>query len=262
MHTVSGGVNVGVSSSALKKTIDFFRPGIDYSLSEENGGYIDVLGPIDAISSRASHQVVQKKNFPRIYERIWRPVVSRMFFGLFGMGPRKERRITLEMLDVSPGNQVLDVGCGPGNYTRYLAEAGGDGLAVGADASGAMLAAGVRLSEGSNLAFVRADACALPFEDGVFDIVSCVGTIHMIESPMAALAEMMRMLAPGGRIGMMTTCGRSGAPARVRNGVTVFARDELPRALAAGGLVEIEQRVVKRAQFISARKPAEDPVGR
>lgn len=246
-----------MSSPTLKETIGFFQPGIDYSLPEGNDGYIDVLGSVDAISSRAGHQVVQKKYFPRIYERFWRPVVSRMFFGLFGMGPRKERRITLEMLDVSPGNQVLDVGCGPGNYTRYLASDSGDGLVVGADASGAMLAAGVRLGGGSNLAFVRTDACALPFENGVFDIVSCVGTIHMIESPLAALTEMVRMLAPGGRIGMMTTCGRKGAPAKVRSGITVFARDELPAALAAAGLVEIEQSVFYRAQFISARRPTE-----
>jgi SAM-dependent methyltransferase len=255
-------VEVRVSSSSLRKTIDFFQPGIEYTLSEGGSGYIDVLGSVDAISPRAGHQVVQKKNFPRIYERLWRPVVSRMFFGLFGIGPRKERHITLEMLDVSPGNQVLDVGCGPGNYTRYLAEAAGDGLVVGADASRAMLAAGVRLCEGSNLAFVRADACALPFEDGLFDIVACTGTIHMIESPLAALKEMARMLAPGGRIGMMTTCGRKGAPARVRKGITVFARDELPEALAAGGLVEIEQRVFGRGQFISARRPKEVQGGR
>ena len=259
---MSGGVDVGEFSPALKKTVDFFRPGVDYSLGEADGGYIDVLGSTDVIASLVSHQVVQKKNFPRIYERIWRPIVSRAFFGPFGMGPRKERRVTLEMLNVSPGDRVLDVGCGPGNYTRHLADASASGLVVGIDASSPMLAAGVRQSGGSNLAFVRADACALPFADGEFDVVSCVGTLHMTTDPTAALAEMVRVLAPGGRIGIVTTCGRRGADSRLRNGITVFARDEMPEALSAHGLVGVEQRVVWRAQFVAANNPEEDQVGR
>jgi SAM-dependent methyltransferase len=251
-----------VVSPAVKKTVEFFRPGVDYSLREADGDYVDVLGSTDVIAPRASHQVVQKKNFPRIYERIWRPIVSRGFFGPFGMGPRKERRVTLAMLNVSPGDRVLDVGCGPGNYTRYLAEASGNGLVVGADASGPMLAAGVRQGGGSNLAYVRADACALPFADGEFDVVSCIGTLHMTQAPMTALAEMVRVLAPGGRIGIVTTCGRRGAGSRLRSGITVFARDEMPEALRGHGLVGVEQRVVWRAQFVAADRLEGDRVGR
>lgn len=262
MHTVSGEINGGGSSPALKEALGIFQPSFDVSLLGVNGGFIDVLGSTDVIASRASHQVVHKKNFPRIYERLWRPIVSRVFFGLFGMGARKERQITLEMLDVAVGDRVLDVGCGPGNYTKYLADASGNGLVVGVDASGAMLTAGVRDGDASNLAFVRADACALPFIDRGFDVVCCVGTIHMIETPMAALGEMVRMLAPGGRIGIMTTCDRRSATTQERSGITIFARDDLPKALSAAGLVEVEQRVFRRAQLISARRPREDTVGR
>jgi SAM-dependent methyltransferase len=252
---VSGGADASVLSPALVKAIELFRPGVDYLAEETEDGYIDLLGSADPIDSRPSHQIVRKKNFPRIYERIWRPVVSRAFLGLFGMGSRKERRIMLEMLKVSHGDCVLDVGCGPGNYTRDLAAVSESGLVVGVDASDAMLAAGAKQGGHSNLAYLRADACVLPFVDGGFDVVCCVGTIHMTKSPMAALAEMTRVLAPGGRIAFLTTCNKAGVPSRVRNGITMFARDEIPDALAAHDLVGIEQRIVARGQFISAVRP-------
>lgn len=254
MHTVKQGVEAGELSPVLRQVAGLFRPGVDYPPREVDG-YIDVLGSTDALDSRPSHQVFQKKLFPSIYEHFWRPVISRAFFGLFGMGARKERQVTLEMLSVKSGDRVLDVGCGPGNYTRYLAAANGGELAVGVDASSSMLAAGVKAEGGSNLAFVRADASALPFKDDEFDVVSCVGTVHMTKTPLGSLAEMTRVLAPGGRIVIVTTCAPSGAPAHVKKGVTVFARDEVPKTLAGSGLVDIDQRVVSRAQFVSARKP-------
>jgi ubiquinone/menaquinone biosynthesis C-methylase UbiE len=183
--------------------------------------------------------------------------MSRFFLGPFGMGARKERELTLEMLNVSPGDRVLDVGCGPGNYTRYLAAASGDGLVVGVDASESMLATGARHAGNSNIAYVRADACALPFADAAFDSVCCVGALHMTQDPIAALEEMTRVLAPAGRMVIVTTCSPKDGPASTRNGITMFARKELPAMLAARDLVEIKQRVFGRAQFLSLRRPAE-----
>src|SRR4051812_35771203 len=79
-------------------------------------GCVDLLADRDAIGPHPGQQVFHKKFLAFIYERLWRPLVSRAFFGLFGPGPAAERRLTLGMLGVSPGDRVIDVGCGPGNY--------------------------------------------------------------------------------------------------------------------------------------------------
>ena len=60
------------------------------------------------------------------------------------LGPTEEHRIALAMLSISPGERVLDVACGPGNFTRDFALAAGDGLVVGIDSSETMLGVAVR----------------------------------------------------------------------------------------------------------------------
>ncbi len=220
-------------------------------------GYVDVLGDRDAIGPHRGQQVFRRRFLTVVYERFWRPLVSRFFFGFGGPTADEEKRLTVDLLEVSAGDRVIDVGCGPGNYTRDLASAAGGGLVVGIDASEAMVAAAAKRSANSNSAYLRADACALPFEDGAFDAACSVGVIHLIERPMLALEEMVRVLAPGGRLAVVASCARKGQPAHARGGVTVFAQDELTSALRDHGLVDIRQRIVRRGQFVSARKPKE-----
>lgn len=195
----------------------------------------------------------RSKLLPPIYERMWRPIISRRFFGR-DLPEDAERGITLEMLAISPGDSVLDVGCGTGNYTRHLAEAAGDGLVVGIDASQPMTARAAGLGGGANLAYVRGDACALPFGDGEFDRVCSVGVIHMIGEPMKALAEMVRVLAPGGRLVMVASHEEDAIPVSKAQ-IRTFGHDELTGAMRDEGLTEIEQRIVERAQFVGGRKP-------
>lgn len=79
----------------------------------------------------------------------------------------RRRRLVRETLAVEAGQQVLDVGCGPGFYAaELLAEVGADGAVVGVDSSAAMLAAAVRRSAGlGNAAFKEGSATSLPLED-------------------------------------------------------------------------------------------------
>lgn len=217
-------------------------------------GYVDLLGERDVLAQRISHQVFRKRGFSVIYEPIWRPILGRGLLGLLSMGKQRERRAVLGTLGVLPGETVIDVGCGPGNYTELLARQSGDGLVVGVDAAEAMLAAAVRRVGRENAAFVRADACALPFAAGAFDIACSVGAVHMTAKPMAALQEMVRVLKPGGRIAVMTTCARRGRPRHARMGITVFGREDVTDAFSRWGLSKIDQRIVGRAQFVAAQK--------
>ena len=125
---------------------------------------------------------------------------------------------------------------------------------VGIDGSRAMVATAAKRGGGDNLAYVVGDACALPFDDGSFDAACCVGVIHMVNRPMTALDEMIRVLAPGGRLIIFATRRRRRESARVSRGIWFFGRDELTRAMQERGLLDIDRRVVGRSQFVSARK--------
>jgi SAM-dependent methyltransferase len=226
------------------------RPDTEF---EHRHRYIDVLGENEREGVRRDQSVFRSRVLPLIYERMWRPMISRLFFGK-GLKEAEERRIVLEMLGISPGERVLDSGCGTGNYARHLAKAAGDGLVVGIDASKPMVAAAARRGGGTNLAYFRGDACDLPFSDGRFDAVCSVGVIHMIGEPMKAVAEMVRVLAPGGRLVIVASCEQDAIPL-AKGQMTTFGRDELTGVFRDEGLCDIEQRVVQRGQFVAGRKP-------
>jgi SAM-dependent methyltransferase len=225
-------------------------------------GYLDLLGAEDPTGARPVQRLMVSRALPLIYRRFWRPLGGRLLMGLAGPGSGEEHRIALEMLAIGPGDRVLDVACGPGNFSRDFAAAAGDGLVVGIDASASMLEVAVRDTESDGVAYVRGDARALPFRDAGFDAVCCFAALYLIEEPMRALEEIVRVLAPGGRVALLSSCERGPLRSRATDtivrgltGVRIFGRDELTRALAGEGLVEVEQRVAGLAQFVSARKP-------
>jgi ubiquinone/menaquinone biosynthesis C-methylase UbiE len=156
---------------------------------------------------------------------------------------------------------VLDVACGPGNFTRAFAGAAGGGLVVGLDASRTMLAQAARERSSDGIAWVRAGATDLPFRDGTFDAVCCFAALYLIEEPLRAVDEIARVLAPGGRVALLSSVGRGPLPAaaasavvRPLTGVRIFDRDELTDALRAHGLADVRRRIAGLAQFVSARR--------
>lgn len=95
------------------------------------------------------------------------------------------------------GARALDVGCGFGRWTRWLAQHGAE--AVGVDPTEPMLEAARRASEPS-IEFRRMSATALDFPDASFDLVTCITVVQHLEpgEQEAAIAEMARVLRPGG----------------------------------------------------------------
>jgi SAM-dependent methyltransferase len=248
---------------AIEQSLRLFEPARRPGQAHVEHGYLDLLGKRDPTGSHPGQRLMLSRVLPLIYERLWRPLGGRLLMGVTGPGTREEHRIALDMMSISPGDQVLDVACGPGNFTRDFARAAHDGLVVGIDASEAMLAVAFRDTESANVAYVRGDACALPFLDGSFDAVCCFAALYLIEEPMRALEEIVRVLAPNGRVALLASCNRGLLPARATNamvrrlsGVRIFGRDELTRAVVDCGLIDVEQRVTGLAQFVSGRKRA------
>ena len=99
----------------------------------------------------------------------------------------------LEWLDAKPDEQILDLGCGDGQLTKRIAATGA--CVAGVDASPDMLAAarsrGIDAREGS--------AESLPFADGAFDAVFSNAVLHWVRDQNAMMAEVRRVLKPGGR---------------------------------------------------------------
>jgi SAM-dependent methyltransferase len=196
---------------------------------------------------------------------------------LFAAAPALHDRAALDLLvdaaRAAPGDVSLDVACGPGSVA--LAFARRVRRAAGLDATAAMLDQGraaAAKAGAANVEWHQGDVYALPFADGSFDIVSCRFAFHHMQAPEAALAEMVRVARPGGRI-VLCDAVVSDDPAkaaafnameRFRDPSTVEFRTlaYLVALFAGAGLPEPEMRFyqlpVERERLIAVSFPAGD----
>ncbi|HEY4200638.1 MAG TPA: class I SAM-dependent methyltransferase [Devosiaceae bacterium] len=111
-------------------------------------------------------------------------------------------------LPLGPGDSVLDIGCGPGWFWAAAANVVPDRLHLTlADQSAGMIEEAVRRCEALRLASVegqQADAGRLPFADASFDVVVAMHMLYHVADPAAGIAEMFRVLKPGGTLAVTT----------------------------------------------------------
>lgn len=122
---------------------------------------------------------------------------------LFGLD-RRLWSMVLEIADVSTGEKLLDVGCGPGRLVLAAAEAlGASGEAHGLDAAPNMIKVARRKAAraGVDARFHLSAFEELPFEDGYFDVITSTFVMHHLpgEVQRKGFAEARRVLKPGGR---------------------------------------------------------------
>ncbi len=154
--------------------------------------------PMSMPSFRKRHAVQLFRGLPQHYDRVG-AVMS------FGQDPRWRRALVCA-IDPRPGMRILDVATGTGMVAFALAARGAE--VVGLDQSEAMLGgAEARLARTPELAgrlsFVLGEAEALPFLDGAFDALSFTYLLRYVDDAAATMRELARVVAPGGRIGMV-----------------------------------------------------------
>jgi SAM-dependent methyltransferase len=225
-------------------------------------GFLDVLG--ESATAPAPTFAQRAMNSPfvaTVYERLWRPT---SFYLASGITTGAEQRRAAEALRLSAAHGLLDVACGPGNFTAELARRlPSGGLAVGFDISEPMLTRAVLDNSGPGVCYVRGDGRALPFDDETFDAVCCFGALYLMPEPFRVAHEMVRVLRPGGRVAILTSYSGQAAPVRHTLaagagviGVRMFDRHEFVDLFTAAGLVDVEQQAQRALQFVTAGKPA------
>ncbi|WP_159454024.1 methyltransferase domain-containing protein [Roseovarius albus] len=154
-----------------------------------------------------------------------------------------QREDTLRRLAVAAGENVLDIGSGPGFLAADLGKASGPtGQVVGVDVSEQMVERARARNTDAWVSYEVADATALPFEDESFDVVVSTQVAEYVPDIKAFCSEVYRVLKRGGRGLILATdwdavCWHSENPERMKRVLEAFAPhcadSRLPRTLAA-----------------------------
>ncbi|MGW1734216.1 class I SAM-dependent methyltransferase [Streptomyces sp. NPDC001999] len=121
----------------------------------------------------------------------------------------------VEALGLRPGDAVLDAGCGTGRALPALRDAvGPQGTVLGADLTPAMLQAAVRAGRDRNGRLLLADVARLPLRNTSLDAVFGAGLISHLSHPGPDLAELARVVRPGGQLALFHPIGRAALAAR------------------------------------------------
>ncbi|MGW0665954.1 class I SAM-dependent methyltransferase [Streptomyces sp. NPDC002746] len=124
-------------------------------------------------------------------------------------------------LGLRAGDAVLDAGCGTGRALPALrAAVGPRGTVLGADLTAAMLEAAARAGRDRSGLLIQADAARLPVRTQALDAVFAAGLVAHLPQPERNLAELARVVRPGGLLALFHPIGRAALAARHRRTLT------------------------------------------
>jgi SAM-dependent methyltransferase len=230
-------------------------------------GVIDML-PGEEHESSLAQRLMEWDPMVRIYEsRLWRrnPLVGLRM----GIGFEDEFALIANAGGYAGAKHVLDLACGPGIYTRRFARIAPEAWVVGLDLSVPMLSHAARRARKEavdNMLLVHGNAEALPFEAAQFDCVNCCGALHLFPDLPRVLAEVGRVLRPGGHLTAAVfrreEVGRRARVAASWNryiGLQPFTPRSLEDFFSTAGLSEFELLHPGRAWMVASAKREDGP---
>jgi ubiquinone/menaquinone biosynthesis C-methylase UbiE len=160
---------------------------------------------------------------------------------------RARARFVTDLASVSSSDRVVDIGCGPGNSVR--AAAGRGARVVGVDPARLMLGvARLATRDRSSITWLGGSAEHLPLPEQSATVVWSVATVHHWADVAAGLAEVRRVLAPGGRFFAIERRVRPGATGLASHGWTDQQVASFADCCRAAGLDEVRGETVKRGR--------------
>ena len=117
-----------------------------------------------------------------------------------GIWSRIAGEVFLDWIAPSPGLRWIDIGCGSGAFTELLMQRCSPSDMQGVDPSDAQLAFARTRPAARGATFQQGDAMALPFQDNRFDAAIMALVIFFVPEPARGVAEMARVVAPGGTV--------------------------------------------------------------
>jgi ubiquinone/menaquinone biosynthesis C-methylase UbiE len=170
---------------------------------------------------------------------------------LFRVATGERSRLVVRLAGARAGDTVVDIGCGPGTAVRHAANLGA--TAIGIDPAPVMLRVARLTARHDRARYVAGSAEALPLGDGVADTAWSMATVHHWRDVDAGIAEVARVLRPGGRFLALEAVSSPGATGVASHGWTPQQADAFAERLRAGGFVDvaIEQHAGSRRRMIS-----------
>lgn len=195
-----------------------------------------------------------------IYETpVWFPVIYKVMSR--SLAPIDDRKLLAKLVDFQERN-VLDLACGTGRFTRFIAE--DSKFILGVDLSKEMLKKAKQYSESEgikNILFTRMNANKLHIKNNFFDIVSCCWALHLFSDTTKILKEIYRTLKDGGEFIGTTLINKYILSfysvqkwMKKSMGVTVFEKEKLKNFLSDTGFSDIYMKEKGATIFFKAKK--------
>ncbi|WP_102143446.1 class I SAM-dependent methyltransferase [Mycobacterium hubeiense] len=165
--------------------------------------------------------------------------VTGTFFGLVMLiAGRRKARLAVDVAAVSEADHVVDIGCGPGTAAREAARRGA--RVTGVDPSPAMLrVARAFTRKKDSITWLEGTAESLPLPDGTATVVWSLATVHHWQDVDKGVAEIRRVLAPGGRMLAIERVSRPGATGLASHGWTEAQAKAFAALCRNAGLADV-----------------------